>query len=159
VIVVTVTTEYPFSAGPTFDAVTAEDVLPKVLPGTRVIPAVSGTSIITGPEWNHPGCRREVHFSDGSMAHEEILAFDRPARFEYHVTPQSGPMRWLFSRATGSWEFSADSATRTTVTWHYAFTGRFAVARPVLWLFAHIAFRQLMRRCLALMPPLIVEAT
>lgn len=155
---VTLVVTYPNDVEPTFDAVTAEDVLPKVLPGTLVIPAVINTTILNGPEWDHQGCRREVHFSDGSMAHEEILDFDRPTRFSYRVTPQSGPMRWLFAEATGTWDFHPGDGG-TSVTWRYAFVSRFIVARPILWLFAHIAFRHLMRRCLALMPPLIDGAS
>jgi hypothetical protein len=154
---VTLVVNYPHHAGPTFDAVTAQDVLPKVLPGTRLIPAVVGTTILNGPEWDHPGCRREVHFSDGSMAHEEIVAFTRPTRFEYRVTPHSGPMRWLFRSATGAWDFVDGGPDRTTVSWRYAFTGRSWVTRPALWVFAHVAFRRLMRQCLVLMGPLISQ--
>lgn len=154
---VTLTVEYPSDAPATFDAVTAEDVLPKVLPGTRLIPAVIGTTIITGPEWDHPGCRRKVHFSDGSMAHEEIVAFVRPGRFEYRVTPQSGPMRLLFRSATGTWDFVERQPGATAVTWRYVFVGRARPLRPVLWVFAQVAFRRLMRQCLTLMQPLIVE--
>jgi hypothetical protein len=152
---VTLAVDYPHDATPTFDAVTAEDVLPKVLPGTRFIPAVVGTTILSGPEWDHPGCRREVHFSDGSMAHEEIVTFVRPSRFEYRVTPRSGPMRLLFESATGAWDFVDSGTGMTTVTWRYDFVGRVWLARPVLWVFAHVAFRRLMDQCLTLMRPLI----
>lgn len=152
---VTLVVDYPYGAAPTFDAVTAEDVLPKVLRGTRLIPAVIGTTILSGPEWDRPGCRREVHFSDRSMAHEEIVTFVKPSRFEYRVTPESGPMRLLFGSATGVWDFVDSGAGTTTVTWRYAFTSRIWLARPVLWLFAQVVFRPLMRQCLELMRPLI----
>ncbi len=77
-----VTREAVVSAGSeaAFDFVAAEDVLPKVLTGYGLLPAVVATSGNTG-SWSEPGSRRIVHLADGSTAREEVTRYDRPGHF------------------------------------------------------------------------------
>jgi hypothetical protein len=65
-----------------FDFVGAEDVLPKVLTGYGMLPAVVRTSGNTGP-WDKPGSNRLVHLKDGTTAREEVTAYRRPEYFAY----------------------------------------------------------------------------
>jgi len=60
-----------------FDFVAAEEVLPKVLTGYGLLPAVVRTSGNTGP-WDQPGSARTVHLADGSTAREQVTAYERP---------------------------------------------------------------------------------
>src|SRR5450631_1888146 len=89
-----------------FDVVVAEDVLPKVLHRWGPVPAVTGTAEVTGP-WDTPGSERTVLLEDGSTAHEQVLTWERPERFEYRVGRLSNPLGRLIDHALGSWEFSA----------------------------------------------------
>ena len=89
-----------------FDVVVAEDVLSRVLHRWGPVPGVTGTADLTGP-WDTPGSERTVLLEDGSTAHEQVLTWERPERFEYRVDRLSNPLGRLVDHALGSWEFSA----------------------------------------------------
>ena len=54
-----------------FDFVAGEDVLPKILTGYGLVPAVAFTSDVSGP-WDQVGSHRIVHLADGSTAEEQV---------------------------------------------------------------------------------------
>ena len=83
---ISVTREVVVHAGirEVFDFVAAEDVLPVVLTGYGLVPAVVSTSGNTGP-WTNPGSSRVVHLADGNTAHEQVTHYDRPRYFAYRV--------------------------------------------------------------------------
>ena len=126
-----------------FDFVTAEDVLPKVLHRYGPVPAVVGTVVLDGPDWDSAGCLREVHLDDGSMLHEQIDQLARPFTFSYDVTPQTGMLRHVIRSARGEWEFT-ETDDRTETTWTYRFTPRSTLLRPVVWVFSRV-FQRYMR--------------
>ena len=70
----------PARKEPVFDFVAAEDVLPKVLTGYGLLPAVVRTSGNTGP-WDRPQSVRTVHLADGNTAREQVTAYTRPKYF------------------------------------------------------------------------------
>ena len=120
-----------------FDFVTAEDVLPKVLHRYGPVPAVVRTVVLDGPEWDRSGCFREVHLDDGSMLHEQIDQLERPFTFSYDVTPQTGMLRHVIGSARGEWEF-AETNDRTETTWTYRFRPRSSLLTPVVWIFSKV---------------------
>jgi hypothetical protein len=85
-----------------FDFVAAEDVLPKVLTGYGLLPAVVKTSGNTGP-WDRPGSSRTVHLSDGTTAREEVTTYRRPEYFAYKTSEYTFALRFLATGATGEW--------------------------------------------------------
>lgn len=140
---------YQFEAPPdvVFDVVTAEDVLPKVLHRYGPVPAVTGTTVLDGPEWNRSGCRREVHLGDGSMLYEQIDEFERPMRFTYDVSPQTGSTALLIQSARGEWTFELTNTGHTHVEWTYHFTPARAFFAPLVGVFA-VFFHRYMRKAL-----------
>ena len=86
-----------------------------------------GVADQSGP-WDRPGRTRRVLLSDGSEAHEELTAFDRPDGFAYRVVFATGPLRHLVHHADGQWWFAPDGAGRTRIRWRYTF----APTRPRL---------------------------
>ncbi len=134
---VTTTANYPAELERSFDFVTAEDVLPKVLHRYGPVPAVVGTTIVHGPDWDRSGCLREVHLDDGSMLHEQIDELDRPTVFSYDVTPQTGLLRHVIRSARGEWQF-AEAGDHTAAQWTYRFTPRARVLTPMVWVFARV---------------------
>ncbi len=142
-ISVTATATYPDVVASSFDFVTAEDVLPKVLHRFGPVPAVVETVVLDGPEWDRPGCRREVHLDDGSMLHEEIDELIHPTTFSYNVTPQTGMLRHVIRAARGEWQF-APSGEQTDAVWTYRFVPRTPLLAPIVWVFARV-FRGYMR--------------
>lgn len=107
-----------------------------------VVPAVVGTSDLTGP-WSVPGSRRIVHLSDGRTVREEVTSWSRPQRFAYRVDGLTGPLGGLVSYATGSRDFAPGSSFR----WTYTFHPRTPAALPVLWPFVRSMWAGYMRRC------------
>jgi hypothetical protein len=128
-----------------FDVVVAEDVLPKVLHRYGPIPGVRGTADNTGP-WDTPGSSRTVLLEDGSTAREQVLAWERPRRFEYRVDRLSNPLGRLVDHAVGSWAF-AENARGSEFTWMYAFVPAARPAAPVLRAFVALAWARYMNGC------------
>lgn len=127
---ITLTVTLPGAPDEVFDAVTAEDVLPKVLTGYGPLPAVVGTRNLSGP-WDQPGSRRTVVLADGATATEEVTGQARPHGFDYRVYGFTNLLRHLVAEARGSWRFSAVPGG-TEARWTYSFTPRGAASRMVL---------------------------
>jgi Polyketide cyclase / dehydrase and lipid transport len=130
-----------------FKFITAEDVLPKVLTGYGLLPAVLRTSGNTGP-WDRPGSARVVHLADGSTVREQLTGYDSPKRFTYRVWEFGNPIvRALATQATGEWDFVA-TAEGTQVTWTYTFQAKNAATALSLSGIAQILWRGYMDVCL-----------
>jgi hypothetical protein len=128
-----------------FDVVVAEDVLPKVLHRWGPVPGVIGTADLTGP-WDTPGSERTVRLADGSTAHEQVLTWERPRRFEYRVDRLSSPVGRLVHHALGSWEFSpTDRGSR--FVWTYTFTSTRRLSAALLRPFTATAWARYMGQC------------
>jgi hypothetical protein len=128
-----------------FDVVVAEDVLPRVLHRWGPIPAVIGTRGLTG-SWDTPGSKRTVLLGDGSSAREQVLRWERPYRFEYHVDRITSPLGRLVDHAIGSWEF-AQAAHGSRFRWTYAFRPRAALSAVALEAFVRTAWARYMAQC------------
>lgn len=137
----------PAGAEAAFDFVAAEDVLPKVLTGYGLLPAVVATSGNTGP-WNEPGSRRVVHLADGNTAREELTRHERPGRFAYRVSDPSFALRHLMREARGEWRFAPAEGGGTRIRWTYTFQPRGALARAPLALFARAQWAGYMDACM-----------
>jgi Polyketide cyclase / dehydrase and lipid transport len=127
-----------------FAEVVAEDVLPKVLPRYRVIPAVVATRDNTGP-WDTPGSTRHLEFADGGSAREQVTEWESPSRFAYRVDEFTSALRHLVTHATGEWDFTSQGQ-RSQFTWTYTFYPRSAVAARGLGLFLRLFWRGYMRQ-------------
>lgn len=109
----------PGDAATVFAFVAAEDVLPKVLTGYGLLPAVVGTADLTGP-WTVPGSSRTVQLADGGSAHEQLTHYEPGRYFAYRVSRFRNPARYLASHARGEWVFTP-VAGGTRVSWTYTF--------------------------------------
>jgi hypothetical protein len=128
-----------------FDVVVAEDVLPRVLPRWGPIPAVTGTCDLTGP-WDTPGSERTVLLEDGNTAHERVLGWERPQRFEYRVDRFTNPLGRLVDHAIGLWEFTR-TERGSSFRWTYSFEAKGRLPAVLLKVFVRIAWARYMRQC------------
>lgn len=131
-----------------FDFLTAEDVLPKVLPGYGVLPGVVGTRDLTGP-WDTPGSTRTVLLADGSNAREEVLAFERPRCFRYRIDRFSFALRHFATHGEGQFRFEEVVPGRTRVKWQYTFHAKNAPSALLLNLLVKTQWIAYMRVCMA----------
>lgn len=129
-----------------FDFLCAEDVLPKILTGYGLIPAVVSTSGNTGP-WDTSGSVRTVHLADGSSAREEVTDYIRPGYFAYKVSEPTFVLKHLIQVACGQFWFDATSEG-TRITWIYTFTAKNALTRIPLYAFANTQWAGFMDVCL-----------
>jgi hypothetical protein len=129
-----------------FDVVVAEDVLPKVLHRWGPIPAVVGTRDVTGP-WDTPGSSRTVLLADGSIAHETVLVWERPHRFEYRVDGFTHLLGRFVDHAIGAWEFASDGDAGSRFRWTYTFISRGRTPDVLLVPFVRIAWARYMAQC------------
>jgi Polyketide cyclase / dehydrase and lipid transport len=141
----TVSRELEVDVERVFDVVVAEDVLPKVLRRWGPVPAVSGTRDMTGP-WDTPGSERTVVLEDGSTAHERVLVWERPRRFEYRVDRFTSPLGRLVDHAIGTWDFTK-TERGSSFRWTYSFDGRGRLAAILLRLFVRTAWARYMDQC------------
>ncbi|UFZ03490.1 SRPBCC family protein [Bradyrhizobium ontarionense] len=129
-----------------FDFVAAEDVLPKILTGYGLVPAVAFTSDISGP-WDQPGSHRVVHLADGSTVDEGVTHYDRAAYFAYRVSNPSFALKHLMTGATGQFWFEATEGG-TRVRWTYTFHAKNRLTRLPLTLFVKSQWNGYMDVCL-----------
>ena len=116
-----------------FDFIVAEDVLPKVLTGYGLLPAVVRSSGNTGP-WDQPGSARTVHLADGSTAREQVTAYERPVYFAYARAALSG------SVATHSLPEALNSARTVSIVATIVLTGALKNSRR--WLTRYFSSRR-----------------
>lgn len=137
----------PGRADEVFDYIAAEGVLPELLTGYGPLPAVTGTSEVSGP-WSQAGSQRVVHTADGHRLREQVLLWQRPQRFAYRLWDFSHPLlRRLADGGGGDWSFT-ETAAGTQVRWAYTFrTGSRLRAWP-LSLMAGWLWRGYMDTCL-----------
>ena len=121
-IAVTMETRIEGAVADVFDFVAAEDVLPRVLAGYGILPAVVKTSGNTGP-WDRPGSRRTVHLKDRTTAREEVTAYRRPEYFAHKTSEYTFALKYLATGAVGEWWFKLDGNS-TELRWTYTFQGK-----------------------------------
>jgi polyketide cyclase/dehydrase/lipid transport protein len=130
-----------------FAFLAAEDVLPKVLTGYGPLPAVTGTSHLTGP-WSEVGSARLVHLADGTSLREAVTVYLPPNRFSYRVWDFGNQtLAALAEHGSGDFRFEADG-DGTTVVWTYKFKARNAGAYLPLKAMVGFLWRGYMDRCL-----------
>lgn len=120
-----------------------------IFTGYGPLPAVLGTRGQTGA-WDGAGQERTVLLSDGSTAHEQLTAYEKPQRFAYTVDGFTGPLRFLATAARGEWWFEEAGPGSTRVRWQYRFIPRSRLALPLLHLINRLLWRAYMRSALAL---------
>lgn len=145
---ISATLEVTIPAGkePVFDFVTAEDVLPKVLTGYGLLPAVVRTSGNTGP-WDRPQSVRTVHLADGNTAREQVTAYTRPKYFAYRTSDVTFALRYIAKFAEGQWWFE-DDPNGTKVRWTYTFHAKGWLTSMLLWMFTKTQWVGYMRVCI-----------
>lgn len=114
--------------------------LEDILPGSTMIPAVTGTELLAGT-WGTPGATRRVLLADGSDALEAITANDWPGYFAYKVWAMAGPGQRLIRYIRGEFLLSPTQDGRTHVEWRYSFRPRTPLAYLHVSAFASLGFK------------------
>ncbi|RZL85622.1 MAG: SRPBCC family protein [Sphingomonas sp.] len=129
-----------------FDFVAAEDVLPEILTGYGLVPAVAFTSNVSGP-WDQPGSDRIVHLADGSTVREGLTHFQRASYFAYRVSNPSFSLKHLMVEARGEfWFEERDGGVH--VKWTYTFVAKNRFAKLPLTLFVKTQWNGFMEVCM-----------
>ncbi|MBS0335181.1 MAG: SRPBCC family protein [Proteobacteria bacterium] len=96
--------------------------LERMIPVTRRLPGVSGTTLLTSGPWGVVGQRRHVHLTDGSRTTEQVLECEPGQRFRYEVWDYSTSAARPIAYALGDFRFEAAGVgERTDLIWTYAF--------------------------------------
>jgi hypothetical protein len=128
------------------DFLAAEDVLPKVLTGFGMVPAVAYTSDVSGP-WNQQCSHRIVHLVVGSTANEAVTHYDKPGYFAYRASNRSFALKYLIKEARGQLLFSATTCG-TQVKWTYTFGVKNKLTKLPLRLYVLTQWKGYMDACL-----------
>jgi hypothetical protein len=132
--------------------------LEEMIPATRQLPGVTGTTLLTPGPWGGVGERRHVHLTDGSQTTEQGLASTPGERFAYEVWDYTTAAGKPIAYALGEFLFKPLEGDRTEIAWTYAFRLRGDIFPGSLggvgrWLmrrvFLDTAYAQLMRSSLA----------
>jgi hypothetical protein len=129
-----------------FDFVAAEGVLPEILTGYGIIPAVAFTSDVSGP-WDRPGSDRTVHLADGSTVKEGLSRYQRPSYFAYRVHNPSFSLKHLMVEANGQFWFEQRDGD-VYVKWTYTFVARNRLLKLPLFLFVKTQWKGYMAVCM-----------
>lgn len=96
--------------------------LERMIPVTKRLPGVSGTTLLTAGPWGGVGERRHVHLTDKSRTTEQVLEALAGQRFRYEVWDYSTPAAKPIAYALGDFQFEAAGVgERTDLIWTYAF--------------------------------------
>jgi hypothetical protein len=98
-----------------------EGPLQDMIPVTRRLPGVTGTTMLTPGAWGAVGGRRRVHLSDGSRTTEQVLESRPDERFRYQVWDYTTPAGKPIAYALGDFEFRPVDGSATEIVWTYAF--------------------------------------
>ncbi len=109
--------------------------------GTLVVPPITGTEALPGPDWGEPGAARKIFFKDGSTALERILSTDLPNGYRYQPWAYTSPVRLLSDYAVSEMRVAPENG-KTRLTWNYAFHARNGIALPVLKLFVSLDWKR-----------------
>ncbi|HEX3886253.1 MAG TPA: SRPBCC family protein [Phenylobacterium sp.] len=132
--------------------------LDEMIPATRQLPGVTGTTLLTPGSWGSVGGRRHVHLSDGSQTTERVLDAQPGAHFRYQVWDYTTAAGKPIAYALGEFLFKQLEGGRTEIVWTYAFRLRDDIFPGNLcglgrWLmrrvFLDTAYARLMRASLA----------
>jgi hypothetical protein len=96
--------------------------LAKIMHRYAILPGVVATRKQTGP-MHQAGVTREILFSDGTTAVEEITSSDPPRIVNYRVGQLTSMFRHLVKEGQAQITFHDESAGATTVEWRYTFYG------------------------------------
>ena len=92
--------------------------LPRIFPGTSLIPGIVDTSIKEG--WNKAGLSRTVYFKDGTTSKETLLTYTVPNSFSYKNEQFTSRMLGsLMTRLEGEWLFIDLKNGTTKIEWTY----------------------------------------
>jgi hypothetical protein len=132
--------------------------LAEMIPVTKQLPGVTGTTLLTPGPWGGVGERRLVHLSDGSQTTEQGLESAPGERFRYEVWDYSTAAGKPIAYGLGEFVFKVLEGGRTEIAWTYAFRlrpnmfpgnlgglGRWLMRR----VFLDTAYAELMRASLA----------
>jgi hypothetical protein len=148
-VAVTVQARARVDAATAFDAIAPVD-LTRVFPGMGLVPAVVSVRDQVG-DWDRAGQTRVAVLADGSEAHEELTAVQRPEHFAYNLRI-GGTLGRVVPTAQGAWWFaSADRppGAATDIRWTYTFHPRPGAGVLVRLLLVPL-WRRYARRSLAL---------
>jgi len=90
-----------------------------VFTGRGVLPAVVASAEGSGG-WSRVGATRELTFSDGGTAHEELTAYQAASRYAYDVTQFTDVVRLVLSGMRCEWRFTEAAAGTAAVEWEVA---------------------------------------
>lgn len=103
-------------------AYVVEGPLDAMIPATRRLPGVTGTTPLTPGPWGAVGGQRHVHLSDGSRTTEQVIEAVPGERFRYQVWDYTTAAGKPIAYALGEFLFRPlDGGARTEIAWTYAF--------------------------------------
>ena len=109
--------------------------------GTLVVPPITGTEAIPGPEWGRAGAARKIFFKDGTTALERILETDLPNGYRYQPWAYTSPVRLLSDYAVSEMRVLPEDG-KSRIVWDYAFHARNGISLPVLKLFVALDWKR-----------------
>ncbi len=115
--------------------------------GTLVVPPITHTEMLEGPDWGAKDSARKIFFKDGTVALERITATDYPNSYEYQPWAYTSPVRFLSDYAKARTRALEENG-QTRIVWDYAFHCKGSWALPLLKLFVQLDWKRNMTRAM-----------
>ncbi len=129
----------------TYDWVVAINGPSKFILKTGPVPGFKSYKLLEG-DWKHAGDQRKVTLTDDSVITEQIKTITRPTYFDFEISDIQSPMlSKILARGLGRWWFESTPSGGTHVTWSHAFQPTNPLLAPLLWVFMHTLYKNLMK--------------
>lgn len=109
--------------------------------GTLMVPPITGTEALPGPEWGQAGAVRKIFFKDGTTALERILETDFPRSYSYQPWAYTNPVKLLSDYAVSTMSAVPEDGN-TRIVWDYGFHARNSLALPLLKMFVSLDWKR-----------------
>lgn len=110
--------------------------------GTALVAPITGTALIAGSTYLVEGDERRIHFRDGTVARERILATDFPRSYSYLPYAYDNPIRLVSDYAKATMTALPANDGEARIVWDYAFHAKNRAALQVVRLFVALDWKR-----------------
>lgn len=118
-----------------------QEPLENFMLGTMIVPPITGSTVLSGPQWGKAGSSRKIFFKDGTTSLERIIETNLPHSYHYQPWAYTNPVRLISDYAVSTMH-AVPEGNKTRIIWDYGFHARHRLVKPLLQLFVTLDWKR-----------------